>query len=342
MRFRASIGTTIFGAFVAMGLLIAALGGYGLYVLQAAGGFVVELYDRPLMAINYDRAASLDFAGMDKELIRRAAAATDQERAAIDKKIEHLSKLFNDDLAVAAARSVYDDEKAVIGQIQELVAQWNDLRRRPGAASVKDPGALAAKVMERFDVLAELATGHSFVQRRKVVADVAFFEYTSAAALILALLLSGCLTLLLVRRIVRPLRNAAAIADRIAAGELQAPIPAAVRDETGLTDGDIVDSGLKLWDGVGAGRISSAFRSNPGFGIFRGHFRFRHARAGGRQARGGDRQSRGLSRVQGARHGSRRRVDGLRARGSGTLHPRADRSRAKAACLRAAQSRKFG
>ena len=234
MRFTASIGTTIFGAFVAMGLLIAALGGYGLYVLQTAGGFVVELYDRPMMAINYDRAASLDFAGMDKELIRRAAAATDQERAAIDKKIEHLSRLFNDDLAVAAARSLYDDEKAVIGQIQDLVAQWNDLRRKPGAASVKDLGTLAAKVMERFDVLAELATGHSFVQRRKVVADVAFFEYTSAAALILALLLSGCLTLLLVRRIVRPLRNAAAIADRIAAGELQAPIPEAVRDETGL------------------------------------------------------------------------------------------------------------
>src|SRR5437762_1372105 len=217
-----------------MGLLIAALGGYGLYVLQAAGGFVVELYDRPMMAINYDRAASLDFAGMDKELIRRAAAVTDQERAAIDKKIEHLSKLFNDDLAVAAARSIYDDEKAVIGQIQDLVAQWNELRRKPGTASVKDLGGLATKVMERFDVLAELATGHSFVQRRRVVANVACFEYTSAAALILALLLSGCLTLLLVRRIVRPLRNAAAIADRIAAGELQAPIPEAVRDETGL------------------------------------------------------------------------------------------------------------
>jgi len=72
-RFTASIGTTIFGAFVAMGLLIAALGGYGLYVLQAAGGFVVELYDRPLMAINYDRAASLDFAEMDKEQLRQAA-----------------------------------------------------------------------------------------------------------------------------------------------------------------------------------------------------------------------------------------------------------------------------
>jgi len=233
VRFTAPIGTTIFGAFVAMGLLIAALGGYGLYVLQAAGGFVVELYDRPLMAINYDRAASLDFAGMDKELLRRAMAANDQERAAIDRKIEHLWKLFNDDLAVAAARSSYDDEKAVIGQIQELAARWNELRRSPGAVS-KELGTLAVKVVERFDVLAELATGHSFVQRRKVVSDVAFFEYTSAAALILALLLAGGITLVLVRRIIRPLREAAAIADRIAAGELQASIPAGVHDETGL------------------------------------------------------------------------------------------------------------
>jgi signal transduction histidine kinase/HAMP domain-containing protein len=217
-----------------MGLLIAALGGYGLYVLQAAGGFVVELYDRPLMAINYDRAASLGFAEMDKEQLRQAAAATDRERAAIEAKIKHLAKVFNDDLAVAAARSLYDDEKAVIGQIHDLVARWNELRLVPGKASANELATLAAGIMDRFDLLAELATGHSFVLRRKVVSDVAFFEYTSAAALILALLLAGGITVVLVRRIVRPLRDAAAIADRIAEGELQAPIPEGVRDETGL------------------------------------------------------------------------------------------------------------
>ena len=75
-----------------MVLLIAALGGYGLYVLQAAGGFVVEVYDRPLMAINYGRAASLDFAEMDKEVMRREAAGTDRERAAIDAKIEEIGR----------------------------------------------------------------------------------------------------------------------------------------------------------------------------------------------------------------------------------------------------------
>jgi signal transduction histidine kinase len=217
-----------------MVLLIAALGGYGLYVLQAAGGFVVEVYDRPLMAINYGRAASLDFAEMDKEVMRREAAGTDRERAAIDAKIDHLGKLFNEDLAVAAARSLHDDEQGALGQIHDLVARWNELRREPWAVYSRDLGPLAAKIVERFDVLAELATGHSFVQRRRVVSDVEFFQYTSAGALLLALLLAAGITLILGRRIIRPLREAATIADRIAAGELQAPIPSGGQDETGM------------------------------------------------------------------------------------------------------------
>src|SRR5262249_38747679 len=85
-----------------------------------------------------------------------------------------------------------------------------------------------------FDVLAELATGHSFVQRRRVVSDVAYFQYTSAGALLLALFLAAVITLVLGRRIIRPLREAATIADRIAAGKLQAPIPAGGPDETGM------------------------------------------------------------------------------------------------------------
>jgi signal transduction histidine kinase len=234
VRLQASIGATIFGAFVAMGLLIAVLGGYGFFVLQSAGGFVVELYDRPLMAINFGRAASLDFAEMDKEMVRRASAL-EMERAAIDAKVEHLSRTFGEDLAVAAARSLYDDEKAVIEQIHELVARWNEMRLDPGKTTVDDDlDSLAGKVMGRFDLLAELATGHSFVQRRQVVSAIAFFKYSSLAALILALLLAAGITFMLVRRIIRPLRGAAAIADRIAAGELQAPIPEGGRDETGL------------------------------------------------------------------------------------------------------------
>jgi signal transduction histidine kinase/HAMP domain-containing protein len=233
VRLRVSIGRTIFGAFVAMGLLLAALGAYGLYVLGAAGGFVVELYDGPLMALNFDRAASLDFVEMDKELIRRARAP-DEQRAAIDARIDQLARAFREDLAVAAARSRYDDEKQIIKQIGALVARWHELRRDPAKTSPgEDLDQVAGQVTERFDMLAELAAGHSFVERRKVMSEIGFFRASSIGVMILALLLSGLITLILVRRIIRPLRDAASLADRIAEGELQAPIPAGRSDETG-------------------------------------------------------------------------------------------------------------
>ena len=50
---------------------------------------------------------------------------------------------------------------------------------------------------------------------------------------VLSLLLAVIITIFLARRIVRPLRSAAAVADRIAAGELQTPIPVGGSDETG-------------------------------------------------------------------------------------------------------------
>jgi HAMP domain-containing protein len=51
---------------------------------------------------------------------------------------------------------------------------------------------------------------------------------------LLALLLSAGITLLLARRIIRPLSAAATIADRIAGGELETPIPTGGKDETGI------------------------------------------------------------------------------------------------------------
>jgi signal transduction histidine kinase/HAMP domain-containing protein len=234
LRLPTSIGATIFGAFILMGLLTALVGGYSLYVLENAGEFVVQLYDRPLMAINFDRAASLDFAEMDKALARRNGTS-EPDRAVIDARIEHLSRTFAEDLAVATARSLADDEMVVIQQILELVARWNDLRLGRAQLSTPDElDRLAAQVMGRFDMLAELAIGHSFVERRKVVTAIGNFRYSSFAALAAALVLSAMITFFLVRRIIGPLRRAAAVADRIAEGELQTPIPPGGRDETGL------------------------------------------------------------------------------------------------------------
>lgn len=231
---RHSIGAKIFAAFVAMGLITGALGAYGFYVLSAAGKIVVDTYDGSLMAINFARSASLTFAQMNNESLRRAVVP-DAERTDVDEAIESLAESLSEDLDVVEKRSVSDKQRAVIQEIRSLVEQWVDRRRGAERAHVDaELTALGGRIIDRFDVLIELTADYSFIDRRKAVWSVSYFKYTSIAALVLALLLSAAITWLLARRIIRPLSAAARVADRIAGGELQTPIPSGGRDETGI------------------------------------------------------------------------------------------------------------
>ncbi|HEX9463984.1 MAG TPA: ATP-binding protein [Alphaproteobacteria bacterium] len=231
---RHSIGAKIFVAFVAMGLITGALGAYGFYVLSAAGKIVVDTYDGSLMAINFARSASLTFAQMNNESLRRAIVP-DAERTDVDGAIETLAESLSEDLDVVEKRAVSDKQRAVIMEIRGLVEQWVERQRGAERAHVDaDLTALGTRIIDRFDVLIELTADYSFIDRRKAVWSVSYFKYTSIGALVMALLLSAAITWLLARRIIRPLSAAAKVADRIAGGELQTPIPGGGRDETGI------------------------------------------------------------------------------------------------------------
>ncbi len=220
----------IFIAFVAMGLITGALGAYSVYVLSTARHFVTDTYDRALMAVSFARAASLDFTRMDKELLRRGHVS-EAERGAVDAKLDHLATSFAEDLMVIDERAVGDDERIVIEQIRALAVQWSALRA--AHSSDTELEALADKMLERLDMLVELTADHSFVARRQAVTTMARFTYISIATTLLALVLSVAITLVLARRIIRPLRAAAVVANRIAEGELDTRIPAGGGDETG-------------------------------------------------------------------------------------------------------------
>jgi signal transduction histidine kinase/HAMP domain-containing protein len=228
-----SIGTKIFGAFFVLSVIVGALGAYSYGVLSAAGGIVVDTYDGPLMAINYARAASLDFSEIRNAMLRRRLAPADQ-RAAIDKQIDDLASTFFSDLEIAKERSGYADEQATVREIKTLVQAWNTRRLADGART--DDArleALETRILDRFDLLTEFNADHSFVGRRKAVWSIGYYEYLSIAMTVLSLLLAVIITIFLARRIVRPLAAAASVADRIAAGELETPIPAGGSDETG-------------------------------------------------------------------------------------------------------------
>jgi len=224
-----SIGAKIFAAFVAMSLIIAATGYGGYLVLSAAGNIAVVTYDGPLMAISYSRAAATDFIQM-QVLAQRYEQALPGARADIASQLSDMASSFSGDLDVAASRASAPDERKTIAEIAPLVKRWRAAQAsgdHAGQAKLDD--AIGAK----FDLLIELITDHSFVARRQTVTNIGDFKYASIAMTIFGLLLAAGITWILRSRIVRPLRAAASVADRIAGGEMQTTIPQGGADETG-------------------------------------------------------------------------------------------------------------
>lgn len=229
-----SIGAKIFGAFLMMGVMIGALGINSYYILSATGAIAIDTYDKPMMAINFARAASLDFSQMQNEVLRRKLAPR-ADRPRIDARIDELTAIFFDDLAIAAERTTHDDEHKVIKEIETLVIAWDSFHKR--GFDFSDNGTfekLNDRIIDRFDVLVELKAGSSFVERRKALSTITRFEYVSLAVTGLALLLALALTAFLARSIVRPLQAAARVADRIAGGGFETEIPQGAKDETGI------------------------------------------------------------------------------------------------------------
>ncbi len=224
-----TIGAKIFGAFAAMSVIIGLTGLAGYGVLSAAGEIAVTTFDGPLMAINYARAAQTDFTEMQLAELRYEHAAP-SDRAAIASDIADIASTFTDDLDVAAQRSLAADEQKMIAQIRPLVTRWRQARSH-GDTALREK--LDRQIDEKFDLLIEFNTDHSFIGRRQTVTNIDNYKYASIVMTVLALLLAAGITWLLRSRIVRPLRAAATVADRIAKGELQTVIPPSGRDETG-------------------------------------------------------------------------------------------------------------
>src|ERR1700744_1567418 len=110
LRAKYSIGAKIFGAFIAMGALIALLGAAGYGVLAFAGNMAVTTFDGPLMAINYARAAQTDFTDLQMDE-RRFEQGTPAEQKSLAAEIDATAATFRDDLIVAGQTSLNDDEK---------------------------------------------------------------------------------------------------------------------------------------------------------------------------------------------------------------------------------------
>ncbi len=233
-----SIRGKLYLAFLGSVLLMSAFGAYAVISIRDTSALVTRTYDKPLMAINFARSALYEFSEMDRELQRLAAAKTPTDQARHLDRIEALHKTFNEDLGIAAQRSLSARSVAVIAEIRRLAADWHRLRAANANAAI-DPAewrrldALAQKIAGRFDLLIDLTAGDGFLIRQDALRAIEHSRIANMIAIGTILALSLLVAWLLSRSILRPLGAAVRVAGRISEGELDAEIPTPGRDETG-------------------------------------------------------------------------------------------------------------
>jgi two-component system cell cycle sensor histidine kinase PleC len=222
-----TIRAQIFIGFVAMSILTGALGGFAIYATSRAGHIVVDIYDRPLMAINFARSASSTFAQMENGLLQARLGTTPAEG---EMPLGQLSQSFFEDLSVAQQRSMSAPAAEAAVEIRQLVQGW---LAAVGGATPGDTTALSKQILKEFDRLIELTAEDGFRERQRSLGEIGATLMAGVGCTLLALFVSGMITFVLARRILRPLSAAAAVADRIAQGELTVEIPAGRQDEIG-------------------------------------------------------------------------------------------------------------
>jgi signal transduction histidine kinase len=214
--------------------LLIALGAYSDWLLSAAGDIVVETYDKPLMAINYARAATVHFVMMQNDILR-ARSVPPVERPAIAHDLATQEQTFFADLSVAQHRSTYPDELSEIAKVSALVKSWitryhnlNQLHADAGGHH------LDHAVLHHLGMLVEWNADHSFVGRRKAVWSIRRFKYAVGIATGLATLIAFIIGYIVLRRVVRPIYLATDAARKIGDGDLNCTIPKGRHDEAGV------------------------------------------------------------------------------------------------------------
>ena len=225
-------------SFLIFALLFSTYAYYAITSIQRTSTLVTRTYDRPLMAINFARSALFAFSEMDRALARMQLASNEAERARHLAELERFRALFGEDLAIAEERSLSVRAIGVIKQIFALEHRWDTLRTDDLASDIDaqrwiELDEFAALITEQFDLLIDLTAGDGFLIRQDALQTIDNSRMTNMVAVGAAFLLAVLAALVLSHRILRPLGTAVAVANRIAAGELQAEIPRRGAGETG-------------------------------------------------------------------------------------------------------------
>jgi len=236
--FLGTIRGRILIAFLVMSTITGALGTFAVMSIKRAGSLVEKTFDESLMSINYARAAATDFAAMRAAFAHRWITADPERASKLDAEIESFLQSFDDDLAIAAARSQSTRATQAAANVRDAALDWNRARMR--LLSGTDPD-ISWSTLEHYadiadkqvDLLVNYTAGDGFIYRQLARASVKDETELNITGTVLALLFAAIVTYLLARRVVGPVATASQVAESIANADLNVEIPRGSADELG-------------------------------------------------------------------------------------------------------------
>ena len=176
LRWGRTIRGQILLAFLFMAAVGTAVGLHASYRIEHGGALVGETYDGPLMAINYARAASADFALMQVAALRLARAPDQASRSSLEIHIGQLKRSLIEDLEIAADRSRSPRADQAAKRALAGVEAWDQARQTTGTnASGLDQLAPYIQAVDReMELLVNQPLSDELIEQAAVAAgDIA-------------------------------------------------------------------------------------------------------------------------------------------------------------------------
>jgi methyl-accepting chemotaxis protein len=219
--------------------LAAALATHGVRSLLVADGFVAQLYDGPLMAINHARSAHARLSEA-RALMQRSLTLRDAASPKAPEKLDQIIGEVTEDLKVVRERVPDNAVIEALDRSQTAVAEWlalgmtvlrppaGGVTSLPMTSAVVGKGEIAAAAV---DDLVELTAAYGFEFRQKAATEISHaqsMQINFAIAIgVIGLLLATGFGYSLIRQI----RRAMNVAERVAGGNFSDKIEVRGVDE---------------------------------------------------------------------------------------------------------------
>jgi len=227
-------------AFVAVLILVGGITFYGIRQISDVGTLVLRVYDGPLISVNYSRAAHAKF-NHARAVMEKALRLPDDIPETV-KALETSVADLLEDLLVARERTPDAEMIEALDKADELIRDWHQTGLRivhplgEGLTELPMPTSVSAKAdaaAAAIDDVVELAAAHGFAFRSAAESRVNAAASNMIALALGTMLLAVVFSLTFSYSISHPIREAMAVAARVAAGDFSDSIKTVRRDEMG-------------------------------------------------------------------------------------------------------------